>query len=213
MLLYKNIIKDDNPDLRRISAPVDLPLSEEDKTTLLSMYEYLVNGYDEAFVEKYKIRPGVGIAAPQIDVLKQMFAILAYDEKGEEQIQSIPKENLPPIGGNLHECNECGLQCGGGRSSFNIDWKGNMYPCNQLNMVESFPLQSSFSDAWKQINQAVEAWPRVPECEGCAYASVCTKCAARMIQYVNPGKQPVPMCEETRYLVQHGAWHIPDCDK
>ena len=135
------------------------------------------------------------------------------DEKGEEQIQSIPKENLPPIGGNLHECNECGLQCGGGRSSFNIDWKGNMYPCNQLNMVESFPLQSSFSEAWKQINQAVEAWPRVPECEGCAYASVCTKCAARMIQYVNPGKQPVPMCEETRYLVQHGAWHIPDCDK
>ena len=84
MLLYKNIIKDDNPDLRKVSLPVELPLSEEDKNTLLSMYEYLVNGYDEAFVKKYKIRPGVGIAAPQIDVLKQMFAILAYDEKGEE---------------------------------------------------------------------------------------------------------------------------------
>ena len=84
MILSKNIIKDDNPDLRRTSVPVELPLSDEDRDTLLSMFEYLVNSYDEAFVKKYKIRPGVGLAAPQIDVLKQMFAILAYDEKGEE---------------------------------------------------------------------------------------------------------------------------------
>ena len=84
MLLSQNIIKDDNPDLRRVSVPVELPLSEEDRTTLLSMYEYLENGYDPEFVKKYKIRPGVGMAAPQIDVLKQMFAILAYDEKKEE---------------------------------------------------------------------------------------------------------------------------------
>lgn len=84
MLLAKNIIKDGNPNLRRLSVPVSLPLSDEDKATLLSMYEYLINGYDEAFVKKYKIRPGVGLAAPQIDILKQMFAILAYDEKGDE---------------------------------------------------------------------------------------------------------------------------------
>lgn len=84
MLLAKDIIKDDNPDLRRLSLPVELPLSEEDKNTLLSMYEYLQNGYDENFVKKYKIRPGVGLAAPQIDILKQMFAILAFDEKGED---------------------------------------------------------------------------------------------------------------------------------
>ena len=84
MLLAKDIIKDDNPDLRRLSVPVELPLSEEDKNTLLSMYEYLQNGYDEDFVKKYKIRPGVGLAAPQIDILKQMFAILAFDEKGED---------------------------------------------------------------------------------------------------------------------------------
>ena len=30
MLLAKDIIKDDNPDLRRLSLPVELPLSEED---------------------------------------------------------------------------------------------------------------------------------------------------------------------------------------
>ena len=84
MLLSNNIIKDNNPDLRKVSSPVNLPLSNEDRDTLLSMFEYLMNGYDEAFVKKYKIRPGVGLAAPQIDCLKQMFAILAFDEKGDE---------------------------------------------------------------------------------------------------------------------------------
>ena len=84
MILSKNIIKDDNLDLRKLSAPVNLPLSTEDKNTLLAMYEYLVNGYDEGFVKKYKIRPGVGLAAPQLDILKQMFAILAFDEKGDD---------------------------------------------------------------------------------------------------------------------------------
>lgn len=84
MILSKNIIKDDNLDLRKLSVPVDLPLSTEDKNTLLAMYEYLVNGYDESFVKKYKIRPGVGLAAPQLDILKQMFAILAFDEKGDD---------------------------------------------------------------------------------------------------------------------------------
>ena len=32
-------------------------------------------GYDEEQAAKYDIRPGVGIAAPQIDVLKNMFVI------------------------------------------------------------------------------------------------------------------------------------------
>ena len=134
------------------------------------------------------------------------------DKKEGEPVKVIPERELPPIGGPAHECSECGLQCGGGRSCFNIDWKGNMCPCNQLAMVESYPLEIGFAEAWKQINQAVENWPRVAECEGCAYAPLCSQCAARMLQYVEPGKQPIPMCEEVRYLVHRGAWHIPECD-
>lgn len=135
------------------------------------------------------------------------------DENTGETIKEIPEDSLPPIGGSVHECDLCGLECGGGRSGFNIDWKGAMHPCNLFTYIESYPLEIGFTEAWKQINQVVESWPRVPECEGCAYSTVCSKCAARMLQYVKPGKQPVPMCGEVRYLVQHGAWHIPDCDK
>ena len=147
---------------------------------------------------------------PDIDFYVKLWRYL--DDKGEEPIQDISEESLPPIGGQVHQCNKCGIQCGGGRSSFNIDWKGIMHPCNQFYRIESFPLKTSFPDAWKQINQTVENWPRVPECEGCAYATVCSKCAARMLKYAEPGKQPIAMCEETRYLVKRGAWHIPDCE-
>ena len=66
-----------------MSEDVKLPLSKEDKQTMFDMYEYLINGYDEELAKKLNIRPGVGIAAPQIDVLKKMFVIVAYDEHDE----------------------------------------------------------------------------------------------------------------------------------
>ena len=83
MLNYNCIIKEDHLDIRKTSEDVKLPLSKEDRNTLLDMYEYLINGYDEELAKKLNIRPGVGIAAPQIDVLKKMFVIVAYDEHDE----------------------------------------------------------------------------------------------------------------------------------
>lgn len=83
MLNYNSIIKEENSDLRKQSENVTIPLSQEDKTLMLELYEYLINGYDEKLTKKYNIRPGVGIAAPQVDVLKKMFVIVAYDEHDE----------------------------------------------------------------------------------------------------------------------------------
>ena len=73
-----------NKDILRAKAKdVEIPLSDEVKKALIEMNEYLFNGYDDEFVENNDIRPGVGIAAPQIDVLKKMFVIIAYDEHDE----------------------------------------------------------------------------------------------------------------------------------
>ena len=127
MLLAKNIIKDGNPDLRRLSVPVDLPLSDEDKSTLLSMYEYLVNGYDESFVKKYKIRPGVGLAAPQIDVLKQMFAIVAFDEKGDEHCYLVINPKIVSTSEQLAY-----LKTGEGCLSIDKDYKGYIHRAARL---------------------------------------------------------------------------------
>lgn len=83
MIDYSYIIKENHEDIRKPSENVKIPLSKEDKETMYNMYEYLINGYDEELAKKLNIRPGVGIAAPQIDILKKMFVIVAYDEHDE----------------------------------------------------------------------------------------------------------------------------------
>ena len=83
MILKKDIVLDSNPLLREKSVNVTLPLSDEDKKILDSMIEYLENSQDEEKAIEYDLQPGVGIAAPQIGILKRMFAVLTYDEKGK----------------------------------------------------------------------------------------------------------------------------------
>ena len=72
--------KQDNEILRLKAKNVTLPLSEEDLETLSLIKEYLDNSYNKEAIEKYALRPGVGLAAPQIGVSKKIFGIKAYDE-------------------------------------------------------------------------------------------------------------------------------------
>lgn len=80
------ITKDTDPLIRKKSNPVPLPLSEEDTEILMSMLQFVRDSKDEELAEKYDLRPAVGIAAPQIGILKQMIAvsIAEEDENGKE---------------------------------------------------------------------------------------------------------------------------------
>ena len=69
MLTMKDIIKDGHPTLRAEAQDVDFPLSDEDKQTLKSMREFLINSQDDEIAKKYGLRSGVGLAAPQMVVL------------------------------------------------------------------------------------------------------------------------------------------------
>ena len=79
------IVKDSNPIMKQKSLPVSLPLSEEDKKTLDDMLEYLKLSQDEEYSKKHNIRPGIGMAAIQIGLLKRMFVI--YYGEGEDLVQ------------------------------------------------------------------------------------------------------------------------------
>lgn len=74
------IVTDKN-ELRKKCEEVTLPLTEEDKTTLLKMIQYLELSQDDDIAQKYNIRPGVGLAANQIGLNKRMLAI--YFENGD----------------------------------------------------------------------------------------------------------------------------------
>lgn len=124
---------------------------------------------------------------------------------------SIDPGQLPPPGGPHHECSVFGLNCGGGLSCFDIDWDGTMHICNTYRSVVSYPLEEGFLPAWEKLHSVAAAWPRVPECAECPYEQVCTNCEVRKASFGGPGKQPLELCERTRYLVQHGVYTISEC--
>lgn len=79
MYLNEDIVKEGNQILRNKSAKVSLPLSNADFNCLKGLYEYVVISSMDDLVKQYGIRPGVGIAAPQVGVNKRMFAMNAVD--------------------------------------------------------------------------------------------------------------------------------------
>lgn len=83
MLTMDNIIRDGHPTLREIAKEVILPASEEDKAVLRSLLEYVQNSQNPEVAEKYGLRPGIGLAAPQINISKRMIAVHAHNENGE----------------------------------------------------------------------------------------------------------------------------------
>lgn len=86
MITMKDIIEEGHPTLRSVAEPVEFPLSDDIRKIALEMHEFLVNSQDEVLAEKYGLRAGVGLAAPQININKQIFAvhIVEYDEDGNE---------------------------------------------------------------------------------------------------------------------------------
>lgn len=83
MLTMKDIVREGNPALREMADEVALPPSEEDSNLLNKMLTFLKNSQDEKTAEKYDLRPGVGLAAPQLGIKKRMLAVHFEEPNGK----------------------------------------------------------------------------------------------------------------------------------
>jgi peptide deformylase len=81
------IIKDDSELIRQRSVDVALPVSDEDRETLMQMLKYVDDSTVEEIAEKENLRPAVGISAIQIGIPKKMTAIILKDEQGNKIYQ------------------------------------------------------------------------------------------------------------------------------
>ncbi|NQD65216.1 peptide deformylase [Bacillus haikouensis] len=81
MITMKDIVREGHPALRQAAVEVPMPPSDEDKEILKSLLEYVVNSQNPEIAAEYGLRPGVGLAAPQINVSKKMLAVNVVDEK------------------------------------------------------------------------------------------------------------------------------------
>lgn len=83
MLKTKDILDEKDKRLRQVSKEVLFPLSKKDKELIDSMIEYLKNSQIEEIAEKYDLRPGMGLAAVQLGVLKRFFVVVDEIDEGE----------------------------------------------------------------------------------------------------------------------------------
>ena len=127
------------------------------------------------------------------------------------RLETCPAEKLPAEGGPDTDGIRYGVLCGGGRSGFNMDWKGVMHPCNELESISAYPFETGFREAWDQIKQEVSRWRRAAACEGCAYEAVCESCVGRVASFAEPGIWPHALCERTKHFVQQGVYPAPEC--
>lgn len=85
MITMDDIIRDFHPTLRLKAEKIDFPLNEEVTQLAKEMIEFLKNSQDPAIAEEYSLRPGVGIAAPQLDISKQLLAVHIPADSEEEE--------------------------------------------------------------------------------------------------------------------------------
>ncbi|MDO1605296.1 peptide deformylase [Lactobacillus sp. YT155] len=86
MYLMDDITRDGNPVLRKVAQKVTFPLSKENKQLADDMMEYLVNSQDPVLGQKYGLRAGVGLAAPQVGESVAMASVLVPNLEEPDQI-------------------------------------------------------------------------------------------------------------------------------
>ncbi|WP_193441112.1 peptide deformylase, partial [Streptococcus suis] len=71
-----DIIREGHQTLRQVAEEVAFPLSDQEIILGEKMMQFLKHSQDPVMAEKMKLRGGVGLAAPQIDVSKRIIAVL-----------------------------------------------------------------------------------------------------------------------------------------
>lgn len=85
MYMFKKlkILDEKNKILRKISKEVTEPLTKEEKETINQIILNLKYSQIENLSKKYDLRPGMGLAFPQIGILKRIIVIVYEYEEGK----------------------------------------------------------------------------------------------------------------------------------
>ena len=76
MFKQLDILDEKKKILRETSKEVTFPLSKKDKDTISRIIKQLTYSQIEEYSEKYNLRPGMGLAFPQLGQLKRIIVIV-----------------------------------------------------------------------------------------------------------------------------------------
>ena len=81
-----DILDEKDKRLRMTSKEVTFPLTNEDKKLIQQMVDHLTYSQIEEYEQKYDLRPGTGLAFPQLGYLKRIIVIV--DEVGDDEFDN-----------------------------------------------------------------------------------------------------------------------------
>ena len=83
--MYKklNILDESDKHLRKISVDAKLPLSKEYKKIIKQIIDELTYSQIEELAEKYDLRPGMGLAFPQLGINERIIVIVHEVDEGK----------------------------------------------------------------------------------------------------------------------------------
>lgn len=82
MIRTTDILDEKDSRLRSKNEDVIFPMSSEDKKLISDMLEHLYLSQIESEAEKYDLRPGMGLAAPQMGINKNFFVVCYEESEG-----------------------------------------------------------------------------------------------------------------------------------
>lgn len=83
MIKTSDILDEKDKHLRAKNKDVTFPLSKERKKLINDMLEHLYYSQIEDLAEKYDLRPGMGLAAPQLGINERFFVICHEETEGK----------------------------------------------------------------------------------------------------------------------------------
>lgn len=78
-----NILDEKEKSLRKKSVPFTDPITKEEKDLVNKMIKHLTYSQIEEFEKKYCLRPGMGLAFPQLGINKRLIVIVDEYQKGK----------------------------------------------------------------------------------------------------------------------------------
>ena len=130
---------------------------------------------------------------------------ISYNTKTEEEFM---KDRLEFLGKyewykNIEKPDEIPMLCRAGRSSFWLDWRGNMSPCVFLEDINMNVFESEFSKCWDHIIKESSKLFMPKGCVSCNKKEICQVCIASVYcENGNLEKSPSYLCELTNEKIR-----------
>lgn len=143
---------------------------------------------------------GRGLADANLDTYIAM--IRHRSELCGDSEEIVDPEELPDAGGDGKA--DIGVKCAAGRSTFSIDWRGGMKPCNNFPCEAESVLDIGFAEAWRHTNDTAMHYPQPAECHGCKYEDICKHCVAEHAAGAPPGHASTKICAWGKRMAAEG---------